>query len=640
MLEELLPSPVLSVGLTGHRNVATDGEAAEAIERGIGAVLEALQRALTPAVAQEAAFFAGAAPVMRLITMGAEGADLLGMRAAAKCEIKISTVVPFPWNEYRNDFSASAAAAAAEISSRTDSVLELPGRRDEGTRAYERANDIILSNIDLLLAVWSGGRARGRAGTGDVVQAAVVKDIPIIVIDPQSPSAPTILVAAPVDDFEPPVASDLARRSLPTDLIDFVHGIVSPPPRQVLRQGLIDLLAETPRSARWRFEYPLLLKTAGGKRIAGRKPALRSTKTDSTKSDSAKTERAPDEGVAAAAAAHNKQLGVLDQKRKTIDGLAVQYGQLFRSSSVSQYLIVILGAWTSGVIGLLVPSLAGASIVVQLLANALVVADASFRGRHRWQERWLDYRVVAERLRWLGFRYTVGLGAGRQTQFAMRRRKSWIDWYMQRTAHALGPPRGKIDAASIAAAADHLSDVEIPEQIAYHRATFRRLGQLERRLSYAAHVALWASFGVGILLIVAAIRAGGLQAVGVKPLALVLLAVLPGTMTSLNGLRVDADLVRLVERSEQTIALLFRVRRIILAAPRDYDHVAANMQQLAAIMRTELEEWRFVIESRRSRAGRRRVKRKRNLLRVISDLWKRPGAPNSDAAGDSTPDAR
>ena len=75
-------------------------------------------------------------------------------------------------------------------------------------------------------------------------------------------------------------------------------------------------------------------------------------------------------------------------------------------------------------------------------------------------------------------------------------------------------------------------------------------------------------------------------------------------------------------------------------APRDYDHVAANMQQLAAIMRTELEEWRFVIESRRSRAGRRRVKRKRNLLRVISDLWKRPGAPNSDAAGDSTPDAR
>jgi len=625
MLEELLPPPVFSIGLTGHRNVATSGEAAEAIEGGIGAVLEALQRALTPAVGQEAAFFSAAAPIMRLITMGAEGTDLLGMRAAAKYGIKISTVIPFAWEEYRNDFSASVAAAATEISSRTDSMLELPGRRDEGPRAYERANDIILSNIDLLLAVWSGGRAHGRAGTGDVVQAAIVKGIPIVVIDPQSPSAPAVLAAAPIDDFEAPVASDLPRRPLPTDLIDFVHAIVSPPPRLVQRQGLIDLLAETPQSTRWRFEYPLLLKSIGGRRIANRKTASAAAKAGSPKIS---------QNAATSPAAYDDQRNILDHKRKTIDGLAVQYGQLFRSSSVSQYLIVILGVWVSGVIGLLVPSLAAASIVVQLLANALVVADAMFRGRHRWQERWLDYRVVAERLRWLGFRYAIGLGAGRQVEFAMRRRKSWIDWYLQRTAHALGPPRGKIDAVSIAAAADHLSEVEIPEQIDYHRGTFRQLGLLERRLSFAAHAALMASLAVAVLLAIAAVKAGSLEAVGFKPLALVLLAVLPGTMTSLNGLRVDADLVRLVERSAQTIALLFRIRRVIVAAPRDYDHVASNMQRLASIMRSELEEWRFVIESRRSRAGRRRIKKKRSLLGALSDLWKRPSAGSS---GDGSP---
>ena len=79
-------------------------------------------------------------------------------------------------------------------------------------------------------------------------------------------------------------------------------------------------------------------------------------------------------------------------------------------------------------------------------------------------------------------------------------------------------------------------------------------------------------------------------------------------MTSLNGLRVDADLARLVERSTQTTALLFRARRIILAEPRDYDHMASNMHWLAAIMRSELEEWRFVIESRRSRGGGDRSK--------------------------------
>jgi hypothetical protein len=122
-----------------------------------------------------------------------------------------------------------------------------------------------------------------------------------------------------------------------------------------------------------------------------------------------------------------------------------------------------------------------------------------------------------------------------------------------------------------------MSEFEIPEQIDYHRGTFRQLGLLERGLSFAANGALIASLGVAVLLAIVALRAGSLEAVGWKPFAIVLLAVLPATMTSPNGLRVDADLTRLVERSAQAIALLFRLRRVILAAPRDYDHVASNM---------------------------------------------------------------
>jgi hypothetical protein len=253
-----------------------------------------------------------------------------------------------------------------------------------------------------------------------------------------------------------------------------------------------------------------------------------------------------------------------------------------------------------------------ASIAVQLLANGLVLADAAFRARHRWQERWLDYRVVAERLRWLSFRCSFGLGAGQQTQSDIRSNTSWTDWYLRRMAYSLGPPRGKIDTVSVAAAVDQLVEVEIPNQVSYHRIAVRQLGMLERRLSCAAHGALMAALGVAVLLVAAALRAGSLEAVGWKPFAIVLLAVLPATMTGLNGLRVDADLFRLVERSAQTIALLFRIRRVILAAPRDYDHVASGMQRLASIMGNELAEWRFVIESRRSRGSRRQTGRKRS----------------------------
>ena len=607
MLEELLPAPVLSVGLTGHRNIAMYGVAAEAVEHGIAAVLGALQRALAPAFAREAAFFSTAAPTMRLVSMGAEGADLLGARAADKLGIEVAYIMPFAWDEYRSDFLPSSAAVAGEKIARAASLLELPGRRDEGPRAYERANEVILSNIDLLLAVWDGARARGRAGTGDVVQAAVVKGVPIIVINPQAPNSAAILAEAASDDFEAPVAGDLARRPLAEDLTDFVHGVLRPPTRLVRRQGLIDLIAETPRTGAWRIEYPLLLKLVAGHPLAGRvsRPAATASVATAGKGMSDPEAQA--------------RLDKIERARSAIDGLAVRYGRLFRSSSVSQYLIVILGVWISGVIGLLVSFLSAATIVVQLLANGLVLVDAMVRVRRRWQERWLDYRVVAEQLRWLRFRYSFGLGAARQTPIEPRGTRSWIDWYAQRMAHALGPPQGKIDAASIAAAAHELTESEIPRQIEYHRVTFRQLGQLERRLSFSAQAALVAAAAVAILLMFGPTRAGGLASIGWKQFAIGLLAVLPATTTALNGMRLEADLVRLVERSAQTIALLFRVKRVILASPEDYDHVAANMQRLAAIMGSELAEWRSVIESRRARDMRRRIGRKRDVFRA----WRR-----------------
>jgi hypothetical protein len=600
----LLPSPVLSIGLTGHREL--DAARAAAIEQAIGTVIEALLRALPPAIAQEAVYFAATKPIARLVTMAAEGADLIGARAAGKRGVAIACVLPFAWDEYRHDFSPAYQAVAEDTIAHATSVLALPGTRGEGPRAYERANEVILSNIDLLLAIWDGERARGRAGTGDVVQGAVAKRVPVIVIDPKSPGASALLATPSLDAFEAPAATDLSRNPLPDDLVSFVHAMMRPPPRRVQRQGLADLIAETPRSRVWRFEYPLLLRLMAGRALPKRPSSALSAKTEKS---SAEILPQP-----SAAQGDRAELEKLERARNTIDILAVQYGRLFRSSSVSGYLVVILGSWVSGVIGLLVPSLSAASIAVQFVANGLVLADAAFRAQHRWQERWLDYRVLAERLRWLSFRHWFGLDSGRETSFNVTRTASWTDWYLQRTARAVGPPHAKIDATAVAAAAAHLSEVEIPGQINYHRATFRRLGMLERRLSYAAHASLLASVSVAVLLAIAAVRAGSLEAVGWKPLAIALLAMLPATMTALNGFRVDADLIRLIERSAPTIAALFRIRRTMLSAPGDYDHVVANMQRLAAVMAGELAEWRFVIESRRARGRRRQTIRKRGVL--------------------------
>ncbi len=71
----------------------------------------------------------------------------------------------------------------------------LPGSHWEGARAYERANEVILANVDLLVAIWDGERGKGAGGTSDLVQAAAARGIPVIVIPPDdrdalSPDAP------------------------------------------------------------------------------------------------------------------------------------------------------------------------------------------------------------------------------------------------------------------------------------------------------------------------------------------------------------------------------------------------------------------------------------------------------------------
>jgi hypothetical protein len=595
MLTQLLPPPVLAIGVSGHRNLATDPPTAAMVEKTMARLFGSLQQALVPAIAQEKNYFSAAPPMARLICMGAEGADLIGARAATRCGVRTCFVIPFFLDEYRNDFLPELVSEATETIRHGDSLLELPGKRDDGPRAYERANEIILSNIDLLIAAWDGKRAHGRAGTGDVVQGAIERGLKVIVIDPQLPETPMLIATPPKDDFELPHVSDLPRLPLPSDLTTFVHDLLRPPPRQAGRRGLDDLIAEDPKRATWRFEYPLLLKIVA--RTKSKRAAAQSGSAGSPANDAV-----PSGEVAAA----HRELAGVAQAYEIIDTLAVRYGRLFRSSSVARF----LGSWIAGIAGSLTLFFL-ASIVVGIVINALILLDAHLRERHRWRERWLDYRVLAEQLRWLRFRYLFGLGAAETAKFRMRKYLSWTEWYVQRISRALGPPQGRIDHDAIAAAAQQLIDVEIPEQISYHRFTARQLSILERRLVGAAKGALISAIVVAVLLVVEVLQASTWSAVGWKPYGMLILGVLPITVSALYGLRSDADLLRLIERSVQAVALLFRIKRVILADKDDYDHLAASVQRLASMMANELAEWRFVIESRRSRAARFKLKKRR-----------------------------
>jgi hypothetical protein len=224
---DLRPAPVLAIGVVGHRSLGVESEAAQAVEVALARVLREADALFRKIVTAERPLFSDADPVLRVIGTGADGSGLLGARAARTIGAELALILPFAPEDYAKDFSTPAARELAKATiAAARSVFVLPGRQEEGARAHERANEVVLSNVDVLVAVWNGARADGRAGTGEIVQAAVASGIPVIVIPLPFPPplagegrlgarAPAKLVLSPGEDqLERPVATDLAGAPL------------------------------------------------------------------------------------------------------------------------------------------------------------------------------------------------------------------------------------------------------------------------------------------------------------------------------------------------------------------------------------------------------------------------------------------
>ena len=521
---------------------------------------------------------------------------MLVCSVARSMNIHISCVLPFPANEYLQDFTTpECARMASQAIDDAAARLVLPGTRGEGDRAYERANQIILTHSDILLAIWDGVRAAGRGGTGDVVQAAVDAGLPTVIVEPQS-STDVMLIRAPTEiEFDGPSAFELPRRPFSVSAAtDLVRKAVEPPSGKTQRQNLRELFEETAPPKTWRVEYPILLKLVA---LKSREKVARNAAVD------ARSARADDDQHQSEAKDVDRLFGY---RLRRLDTLAAHYSQKYRSSVVSGSILLVVVAAVPGIVGLLFPQVAGQAIVLQVVANGLILIDGYIREKNRWQERWLDFRTTAERLRSLLFLQPLGLTPAVPTwRLPDRRGGSVAEWYVTRGSREFGPPSSAITISEVAAAKDRLINVHINEQVRYHRQTARQLGGLDRCLRLGARVALGCAAAVGLAFALSVYNAGT-AAVGWKGVAILLLVVLPAVTTAFNALRAEADLVRLVERSIGATVTLRRMASALKTRQPTYDSVAVAAGRVAGMMGAELYDWRFVLESRQSRLQRRK----------------------------------
>ena len=152
----------MRIGITGHTNLTT-----------------ATSRLVRKALEAE---LAGHADLIGLSCL-ARGADQIFARVVLDEGGRLEVVLPAA--DYRErKVKPDNAATFDELVAEAAAVRTMPFT-ESGSDAYLAAGEHILDSADAIYAVWDGRPAAGRGGTGDVVQAARERGLPVTVVWPE-----------------------------------------------------------------------------------------------------------------------------------------------------------------------------------------------------------------------------------------------------------------------------------------------------------------------------------------------------------------------------------------------------------------------------------------------------------------------
>jgi hypothetical protein len=588
------PRCTVNVGVTGHRaDKLTLG--LEVPARGRVADALALIADVTAAIhARGAAWYTPDPPDLRLLSALAEGADRLCAAEALAQGYGLDAPLPFPADIYIEDFAETDSRRAfAELCARADRLLELPGERGNESAAYSLAGGAILASADVLVALWNGKGSGGRGGTGDVVATALAMGKPVVHI-PLDAREPVRLLwqgegpagGAWHSALEPP-AEPFDRAHLEEALAS----ILLPPDEAGERAALDAFFREREELRLRRIEYPLLLAATGAqplKSSAWRKDPYRaSTRSDWERFDPFWHGAVPPH-----------RFDMLEHGYSWVDNLANRFAQSFRSGHVVNFVfsalavaLALLGYLIGGNVKVLF-------VVMELLLIAAIVANTRVGHAESWQQRWLDYRQLAERLR--PMRSLRLLAVARPPAVSATSRtgnRRWIDWYAGSIWRQLGMPAGTIDHARLVALTDLIRREEISPEVSYHHRNAHRMSHVNHQLHLFGSVCFISTvlLCIGFLLSTAFLDPATAKSTAIY--FTVATATLPAFGTAAYGLRVQGDFAGSSARSAATADALEALVDELEGHP-SLARTAALGNAAAAIMLVDLAEWRLTYQQR------------------------------------------
>lgn len=125
--------------------------------------------------------------IFEVLSSLAEGADRLVVQEATRVlanagRLDVQAVLPLPTAEYTQDFRSERSIEEFERLVEKASLAPPFPRAASREAAYERAGRYVVDHSDVLVALWDGREAAGRAGTAEIVQYAQRSGVPLTLI--------------------------------------------------------------------------------------------------------------------------------------------------------------------------------------------------------------------------------------------------------------------------------------------------------------------------------------------------------------------------------------------------------------------------------------------------------------------------
>lgn len=614
------PRLALRVGVTGHKPEALRAAQIDVLQEKIHEVLQILKQFALEHPRVSASYRERDEPILRLVSALAEGADRYAAHQAIALGYELQCPLPFARDEYLNDFETDASAQEfnrlLDDSEHTTAILELDGSRDRASESYLAAGRVILSQSDVLLAIWDGEDPRGEGGTAQIVAEAGLRNILSIRIESTAPHR--IFYRRSADNWE---SSSEARDWLLGQLRTLLN-----PPRHTKKEKQEELATSPhdyfseaqkwwnwgmgwiPFRNLWLFRPTKPRWTVPDFGLSGVEEWLAVLKNTEAFSDSA--------------------IGLIDNARLCdhfgwANGLAEYYGNLYRSAFVANYLLSALAVfcafvhyaleqlnWEKTSLGF---------IAAELVLLGLIAFIYATGRSHRWHERWIDYRLLAEYLRQLFFLMPLGPGELSSPHLpkymsAGDPKTTWMYWHYLALRREIGMVGGEYSHAYLDSVRSFLNSKDgIRGQIDYHENNADRMETLDSRF-------VGLTKALFVVAIAAAVAAGILQVLLLKCLlpeavahslavlwitaAIAFLATASPTLgAALAGIRSQAEFERVKKRSRAMLHTLQRICKELDARDRRQQEIslaALNLivAEAGQLMVDELLDWRIVFKDR------------------------------------------